>query len=253
MISKFIHSNKFKVNLSFLSTLLFIYIVLFEFILPVNKFLPKPSMLFDSFNSLLSDYNFINGFIFTFTAIYIVMLISYLFIYIGRNILIYTAQNFEGLSELFSIGKYFIPLFLVLLFELWFGNSIWGEYLFILILTMALLKAKVISGIQTVKEEYIISAIGLGLNQNEINSKIIWKSLQPKVFDVMIKYHIYFWVNVLVYEFICSTQGIGSIFKMILKYNDLSALIVLLVTVIITLLIMDFILYRIKKKFFFWN
>ena len=253
MFTKFIQSNRFKINFSFLAALIFIYIILFEFILPVNKFLPKPSMLLESFNSLIHDYNFIYGLLFTFTAIYFGMLISYLIIYLSRNILIYIAENYQLLTERFLIGKYFVPLFLVFLFELWFGESIWAEYFFIIIIMMGLLKAEVITGISSVKEEYITSAKSLGLTTSEINDKIIWKSIQPNVYDIFIKYHVYFWVNVLVYEYICKTQGIGSIFNLIIRYNDLSALIVLVLIVILSNVIMEINLNRIKKKFFFWN
>lgn len=253
MFTKFIQSNKFKVNFSFLAALTFIYIILFEFILPVNKFLPKPSMLVESLSSLIFDYNLLNGFIYTFTAIYIVMMLSYLLIYISKSILIYTAQNYQQLSELFLLGKYFVPLFIILLFDLWFGNSIWGEYFFMLILMMAPLKIEMITRIKSVKEEYIIAGKSLGLNKNDINDKVVWKSIQPKVFDVFIENHIYFWVYVLVYEFICNTKGLGSIFNLIIKYNDLSALIVVFIILIFSLVLMELILNRVKKKYFFWN
>lgn len=253
MFTKFIQSDKFKVNFSFLAVLIFVYIILFEFILPVNKFLPKPSMLVESISSLIYDYNLINGFIFTFTAIYIFMLLSYLLIYLSKSILIYTAQNFQNLSEIFLLGKYFVPLFIILLFDLWFSDSIWGEYLFMLILMMAPLKIEMIKAIKSVKEEYLISGKSLGLNKKEINDKIVWKSIQPKVYDVIIQNHIYFWVYILVYEFICNTQGLGSIFNLIVKYNDLSALIIVFIILILSMVIMEIMLNRVKKKFFFWD
>ena len=102
---------------SLLSVLLSIYILLFEFIIPANRFLPKPSILIDSLPVLFVEYEFLSSFLFTFSAIYALMLLSYLFVRMGHNLLFFLADNLPGLHSYFIIGKYVIPIFLIVLFK----------------------------------------------------------------------------------------------------------------------------------------
>ncbi len=253
MLTKIFQSTTTKVILPLLSILLFIYILFFEFIFPANSILPKPTILFDAILALFQDYDFLSSFLFSFTAIYSVMIISYFLIRFGSSWMFSFAQYFPGMKELFVIGKYFIPLFLIFLFELWFGNSIWGEYLFVLFLIMGKLKSSVMNALTIVKEEYVLSAKSLGVPENKIGSKVIWKTIQPNVYNSLVDFHIPIWGLVIIYEFICKIEGVGNIFYLALKYNDLSLTIVLFVFLIITFLIMEIILKSIKKKYFFWE
>lgn len=252
LIQSFKSENK-KIVLSFISGLLFIYIILFEFILPANRILPKPSILIESVPSLFQEYNFLSAIVFTFTAIYSIMFISYFLIKMTSSLLIIFAKYYPGLVEIFNIGKYFIPLFLIILFDLWFGTSIWGEYLFILIIIMGTLKSKLLQSYSNVKKEYLTSAQSLGLTESEIIKKIIWKSIQPEIFKTFLLGNISIWSLVIIYEYVCKTDGVGLILNLALKYNDLSLVIVLIIFLILMFLVMELLLSRIKKKYFFWE
>jgi ABC-type nitrate/sulfonate/bicarbonate transport system permease component len=253
MLTKIFQSTTVKVLLPLILVLLFIYILFFEFILQANPVLPKPTILIDSIPALFKEYDFLSSFLFSFTAIYSVMIISYFSIRLGANWMFKMLRYFPGMKELFGVNKFFIPVFLIFLFELWFGNSIWGEYLFVLILTMGIFKASIAYELDKVNEEYLIAARSIGLPENEIGKKVIWKSMQPKVYDSLLKFHIPIWSYIIIYEFICKTGGVGNIFYMSLRYNDLSLTIVLFIFLILTFLIMENILKNIKKKYFFWE
>lgn len=156
MLNRIFQSDKNYFIFSFLSGLLFVYIILFEFILPANGFLPKPSILIDSLPSLIKDYNFFQASLITFSAIYSIMLISYAGIKIGNSILIKVNELLPDLRKLLIIGKYFIPLYLIFLFNLWFGSSIWAEYMFILIIVIGSLKSKMISEFNQINEDTLL-------------------------------------------------------------------------------------------------
>ena len=252
MLSKII-LRKNKVILSFLLSIVSIYIILFEFIIPANKILPKPSILLESIPSLINDYNFGSSFLLTFSAIYATMLISYFLISVSNSFLIKILNLFPGFKELFVISKYFIPLFLIFLFQLWFGDSLWAEYLFLLIIIMGFLKESVADNLGSLKQEYIVSAKSLGLTENEINSKVIWKSIQPNLFKSLKSKHISIWSLVIIYEYICNTGGVGSIFSLAIKYHDLSLVIVMFTSLIIAILVMEYLLEIVMKKYFYWN
>lgn len=246
-------SQNYSIILSFIFSLVFIYIVLFEFIIPANKFLPKPSILLDSIPSLFNDYNFLFSFLFTVSTIYATMVISYSFIRVGNQLLINFLNLFPGSKSLFVIGKYFTPIFLVFLFELWFGNSVWGEYLYVLIIIMGILKESVSTQIENILTEFIDSAKSLGIDDTGIIKNVVWKSLQPELFSSLRKNHIILWGYVLLYEFVCNTGGIGSIYNTALNYNDLSIVVLLIAITIFTFLIMEYAFEQLKKKYFFWT
>lgn len=246
-------SQNNSIILSFIFSLIFIYIVLFEFIIPANKFLPKPSILLDSIPSLFNDYNFLFSFLFTVSTIYATMVISYFFIKAGNQLLINFLNQFPGLKNLFVLGKYFIPIFLVFLFELWFSSSVWGEYLYVLIIIMGILKESVSNQIKNIRTEFIDSAKSLGIDDSGIIKNVVWKSLQPGLFSSLRKNHIIIWGYLLLYEFICNTGGIGSIFNTALNYNDLSIVVLLITLTIFTFLIMEYAFEQLRKKYFFWT
>lgn len=253
MLKNIFNSDHLKIITSFTSALIFVYILLFEFILPANRFLPKPTILLDSVHSLFQDYNFTYAYLFTFSAIYFVAIVSFFLIRLFGGVGFKIIQYFPGLIVLFDVGKYFVPFFLVLLFELWFGNSGLAEYLFILFVMMGILKGRLFKSYLSIKEEYLLSAKSLGANESIITKKVIWKSLEPKLYDEILVNHIAIWGIVLIYEFISKSGGIGTIIYNALKYNDLSVIIIIILFLIITFLLMEFVLIRIKKKYFFWE
>ncbi len=246
------HNKDFIVS-KFILTLVFVYIILFEFILPINKVLPKPSVLIDSFPTLIYEYHFVSKFLFTFAMVYLAILISFLLISLFSNILIKIIKNFPLASKIFVIGKFFIPLFLIFLFEQWFNSSTYGQYLFVFILVMGYLKISFFNSYDLMKDEYIISARSLGLTESAISKKVIWKSIQPYLFRTVQENHIFIWSFVIIYEFICQTDGIGTALITAVKYNDFSIIILIIIFVILAFYLMELILNKVKQKFFFWN
>ncbi len=177
MSKKIIKTTTNSLLLSLLSVLAFVYIMLFEFILPVNKFLPRPSVLIESFPSLINDYNFINSFISTFSIIYSTFLISYFIMKLFFPVLVKISIQFPKFVLIFNASKYFIPLFLILIFELWFGSSVWGEIFFVIVIVNCLLKGEIFQKSLIVKEEYILSAKSLGLSQEKIIKEYLLENI----------------------------------------------------------------------------
>lgn len=249
--------NQKRLKLNFLLTagavILFIYIILFEFILPVNQVLPKPSIVLDSFPALFSDYNFFNSYLHTFSILYSIFLISYFLIKFSFSLLIKTSYILPNVSSIMSLWKYILPIFLIFLFDIWFGNSILGEIIFIMILLLGLLKIEIFQNINKVKDEYIYSALSLGIDQNKIIKEIYWKSFQPQLFNLLLKNHLVLISYILIYELISKSDGLGNLLGLAIKYKDLSITILVIVLIAITLEIAEQIMKKIKAKFFFWE
>ena len=249
----YLKSSDTKIIVSFLGALLFIYILLFEFILPANKVFPKPSILYLSISDLFTDYHFLPAFILTVSVIYISIFISYFIIKFFAVLLINVSLSFPRLNRIFLLEKYFMPIFLIFLFALWFGNNVYAEYLFAFIISGTLLKKTLISGTLNVKSEYVEAAKSLDINNIELTKKVIWKIIQPKLYKTLVKSHFILWSLIIVYEFITRTDGLGNIFRLALKYNDISIIVLLAIIIMITIYLFSILFEFIKRKFFFWE
>jgi len=110
-----------------------------------------------------------------------------------------------------------------------------------------------IKSTESVSEEYVETAKSLGLSNGEIISKVIWKSLKPKIYGNLIKIHYQLWIAVIIYEFIGAVNGIGSVYKITYEYNDLFAIISLGIFISLVVLLLNSILKFVVSKLVFWK
>ncbi len=245
--------NKFKSKIVLTVTLIFIYILLFQFILPVNKVLPKPSLLIESFIIIWSDYNLLTSLAVTSTVIYLSLILSSIVIYWLGKVIIMIAMEYRNSYELVQLLKYFPAFFFAIIFVYWFGNSIWGELLFAFCISLFFLKRNIFDLSINVKETYIITAKNLGLLNNEIYSDVIKKAIFPKLYNSLKPIHNYLWIIILIYEFISQKNGLGGVYYTALLYNDFTALFSVAILISLLIWIGDFMINFITKKIFFWE
>jgi ABC-type nitrate/sulfonate/bicarbonate transport system permease component len=110
-----------------------------------------------------------------------------------------------------------------------------------------------IKSTKSISEEYVETAKSLGLSNGEVISKVIWKSLKPKVYGNLVKIHNQLWIAVIIYEFIGAVNGIGSVYKITFEYNDLFAIISLGIFISLVVLLLNFILKFVVSKLVFWK
>ncbi|MGK9475855.1 ABC transporter permease [Melioribacter sp. OK-6-Me] len=238
-------------GVKFIITLLFVYLVLFEFILPVNKVLPQPSQILESLAESWYVYNIFQSIASTTSVIYVSMFIAYLLI---LGILKVVPALFASI-ELSTVKpiKYVPFVFPVLLFLFWFGASFWGEFLFAFVLISAFLKLSAANGLKNIKKEYLDVAVNLGLSRHEAAKKIAHKILGKHLYHELSEKHYLLWMAILFYEFAEKGNGLGGIYYRALYYNDFVFLFV--VTIITTILIWvgEKILVLIEEKYFNWE
>jgi len=111
-------------------TLLFVYIVLFEFILPINKVLPKPSSLYESFLHIWADYKLLFAITTTTSVIYIAISLSTLLIYCGAKYFIKLFVEMRHSVLSFRIFRYVPIFFIAVLFNFWLPNNLLAEFIF---------------------------------------------------------------------------------------------------------------------------
>lgn len=242
-----------KKNLLILLIVLAVYYVLFEFILPINKVLPKPSLLIESFSSLWSDYNLLSAFAVSASAVYTSIIIGYLIVNFTSGFWISTFKKNENLFLPFRLFRYFPAFFYAVIFAFWFPESIIAEYFFALIASVFFLAVTIKTELTKVKKEYLDSAKSLGVSESNINSKVIWKLIQPDVFESLTRLHYYLWVLILVFEYIGKISGFGGIYDSLLSYNDFAALFALAIFISLIIFAGNSFINFFKNKIIYWK
>lgn len=240
-------------QLSLVVAFIFIYIVLFEFVLLPIRFIPKPSILFESFISLWDIYNLAVLLFSTTSIIYIALMLGSLVITFSAKYILKIIYEYPGLMNLNIPFKYFSIFFFALLFNIWFSDSLTAEFVFAFLVVLSFLLTALNNALQNTKEEYVLSVKSLGLSSNEIYGKVIWKDLQPSVFNRLTKLHISLWMVILIYEFVGQNEGIGSLYFTAYSYNDIAAIIALGILISLLILIGNMIIKFLYKKIFFWE
>ncbi len=233
--------------------ILFIWIVLFEFILPSNNFLPKPSIVLLSFSALEGVYHLWINLSISISELYFSLIISYLITKI-------LCENFSWFHFVFniagSIHKLFnyVPVIIFGIFlVLWFPNSNYTGFVFVFLISLISMLIKTKDGSLKIKKEYFDASISIGADQKMISKNVIWKSVQPILLDYMTEIHIYLWISLILFEFINGSFGLGAIFKIALKYKDLSALFSISIITGLLIFLGFNIIKFIRNKFIHWS
>jgi ABC-type nitrate/sulfonate/bicarbonate transport system permease component len=148
----------------------------------------------------------------------------------------------------------FLPGILIgLLLVYWFPGSVYIEFVFAFGTAFLSLVIFFQKRIENFNPEYIDAARSLGITENRIKRKIIWKALQPKIFNHINDLHLYIWSLIIAFEFIKGNTGLGNVFRLALLYKDLSALFSVFIIVGITIFLGRWIIKYLHKKFAFWS
>ncbi len=231
-----------------------LWIILFEFVLPSNNFLPKPSIVFDSFGALWKDYHLLRNLISSIASVYISIIASYYLLKILNRYILHEKagiRNFIFSLEWFS--KYLPGIVLGFLLIYWYPQSEYIKYVFIFVVVFNQLLIKHSSLSMKINQAYIDSALSLGAGSSAISNKVIWRSMQPDLMNHIYDSHLYFWAMLVFFEFANYGNGFGSIFRRALEFKDLSALLAGMLILGVIIFLGSHIIKLSKNKLFPWN
>lgn len=243
--------NSYKNKLKLFGSIVFVYVMLFEFILPMNKVLPKPTILFESFLHVWQDYGLLAGIMITAGTVYFAIGLSLLLLWFLRGTIIKLLLEQKVIFELLQLFKT-IPVFiLIVLTAFWFDGSELAKVIFIFVVTMISLTRVLAKEIFQTKSEYL--DIAKNLNPSKLYSDVYWNSSLPGLLNLAERFQRILWLIVLSYEFVSVSFGIGTILRLALLYKDFGAIIV--IAIILTMLIWcgTLVIKFIKKKIAFWE
>ncbi len=231
-----------------------LWVVLFEFILPVNNILPKPSVVWLSFSALWNDYRLPINFFSTFSAVYLSLLLSYLAAWLLCGFIIkqrHFLQEFFFSIHWFSNYIPWIVIGIILIY--WLPASSFVEYIFALLIAFFSIIINLKEESLNVKREYIDAAVSLGMDEKVVAKQVIWKAIQPKMLKHLNLLHFQMWSVLIAFEFIKAGYGLGNIFRIALNYNDLSAIFTISIIIGIVIFLGSQLIKYIKDKFFHWS
>lgn len=247
-----IKPSKYSTSFLFLFYLI-LWVILFEFILPINNIFPKPSIVLQSLSDLVANYDLILNYFSTISAIYFSLILAYFF---AKLIFPFIVQGKLFASVILSIERFtrYLPgILLGLLLIIWFPQS----EITIFIFSFFIASTAIISHSKCLAEKlelgYYYSIKTFGLSDLSIYRRIYWKAIQPDLMKFINKQNVYLWISVIIFEFINLRSGMGVIFRQIIQFKDLSALIMCLVIVSFSIFISSRLMNFIKSNIFFWK
>ncbi len=243
-----------KKNLHFLLAYFLLWVILFEFILPVNQILPKPSIVLMSFSALWKDYQLPVNLISSVSSIYLSLIIAYFLIYLlSKFILNEKHIVFDFISSLQWFSKYIPGIIFGMLLIYWLPDSPYTGFIFVMLTALSSFIIKLQDESKKVKQEYIEAAESLGAGKSVIAKKVIWKAVEPELFNHLLELHFYVWSLLLVFEYIKGGHGLGTIFRVALTYKDLSALFTTALITGIVIFAGTKLIKYFRNKYFHWS
>lgn len=232
----------------------FLWIILFEFLLPANNILPKPSIVFLSFSDLWKDYELPVNYLSTITSIYVSLLAAY---FLMRFLVIYLSKSGSKLADfIFSLEWFaeFVPGIVIgMLLIYWFPDSEFIEFIFVFATAFTSMLIRMQNEVASVPKEFLYSAASLGMKDKMISRFIKWKSVQPELIKHIFTLHFYIWSMIIAFEFIKGGYGLGSVLRNALAYRDLSALFSTFLIIGLTIYLGGLVIRYLKNKFFSWS
>ncbi len=237
-----------------LFTLFILWIILSEFIIPENNFLPKPGIVLLTIPALFEDYHLLANFFTTVSAIYLPALLAYLFLFLFRQWIFAESGLIYVKTKFISNLAIFVPAFLAGIFLVfWFPHSFFAEYLFSFVVSTSWWLIETRAHLEHINKNYRISFRSFGADDSFISKNITWFETLPATFSKLPAFHLHLWGLILVFEFIMNYYGLGAVLRQTLLFHDLSAL--FLLTIIISLIsAAGYAFIRaIENRFIFWS
>lgn len=238
-------------NIKFIFSLVIIYVLVFELIISDNKYIPSPLVLSESILHIITVYNFFFALLFSFSIVYLSILLSFFIVYYFRGALIKNLIKYRNKTNLLSIFKYFPAFFVIIIFSVWFKENNTAEIVFCFLVSFFMLLKKINKLIIDVKEEHIIFAHQI--NPKRIFSEVYWKSIFPKLYSYLYELQVYLWILILIYEFVSETRGVGFVYKLAFNYNDIGGLFSISIIMSIVLLLCNLFIKNFEKKKIYWS
>lgn len=236
-----------------LAGVILFYILAFEFIIPVNGFLPKPSILYDSLIFLQQHYHLVPNLLFTTGVVIFSIGAGYMLVAASSSFLTAIIMKQPGVVRFFKYFHYFPLAGIITLFVLWLPDYMFPEVIFTVLFSAFYLISVLRDNAANVRQEYIDAVIPLGLSERVMFREIVWKSAEPEVIYSFSNLYSLIWIYIIFFEFIKGNIGTGYVLRMCLQFNDLSGVFLASLLVSVFMLAGELMISYLKEKLAGWE
>jgi len=245
--------KKLRLNIKLYFTLIFVYFVFSELILPVNNYMPKFDILLDSFLSLSSNYYLWHNLSVSLLILFLGLSLGFIIfsiciLYFGNLIHQFTPTKETMNTKVFAL---FIAIILLLAIHQFDSEyielSIVSIFSFIYILFLYLNFA-----MGKTFEEFL--SIANNYNKNQIEkTKILLKVFLPVFREKFSDLLLHGFLIIIVFEFLSNTIGTGQLFNHLFENKDSSGMFMMIVLLWMIFGILIFLMNFLLKRIIFWD
>ncbi len=234
-------------------SVIFVYVMLVDFILPPLKLLPRTGLILDSFSYLNKNFKFAQMSIIVLVAILIIMFVAFFILYYLRGALIRFNESFPEFLTGLKVFEFFTPFLLIIFAGIYLGGNTFSELLFLFIFSFGLYVAELNKSFRNRNEAYILASKGLGIDERKMRKSVLWKNILPGIRDDIGKIYLKIWFYFLIYEFIFKLDYIGSLMRSIVKYADIAGFYAAAIFLWIVISLGYFSVTRFARHYIFWD
>lgn len=246
-------SNKIKSTFYVIAIILSVWIIFTELIFAGNKIFPSSTLILISIYDLFKDYKFLSHLISTISVVYLSIIAVVLIVKAKFSFIDFHSKfvrYFLPIPNFFSI----VPEIIIgLLLIFWLGDSYWGKLIYAMVLSGIMVYQSLVKFDENKITDKIIAAKSLGISDQIINRKIIWKYIEPEILNNFLDKHTFLWSSIIAYEYIQNFNGVGFVLRNALQFNDLSIIISIIILFAIIIFISEKLLLTVINKYFVWN
>ena len=242
--------NKIKIILA----ILFVYITLFELIIPKNDFLPKPTILLESVASLFIHYSLFLNMSYSIAVLLFGIFFGYIIFLLIKNVLLKLAAA-SPKKKLTYRGKHFM-FFLILIgfIKLWDLPMYEFEFAFAALFSVLILISHFSHFLQNgFPVEYYEVISNLSVNSSKLKSELLVKSFLPEAAKLFKSTFSIYFILIIIYEFVIDKQGLGTVVSHLLKNKDLSAFSAIIILLLILYSLFGIFFNLVFQKFIYWE
>lgn len=238
----------------FVLSFVIIILIVNEWLIPLNHYIPKIYLLFQSLSDFCKEYKLIENILTSFLTIIFSYIITFI-ILISSIHLIYQKKDFiNSFFKTLGFLKYFPSLFLIFILYAWFPNSIFTTFLFTLIISFSLLVNFTLKKINSFENEFLIPAFSLSTNKIKTSNLILRKGIISPLFKELININKYIWILLIIFEYVRNIEfGVGYLIKLSIELWNINYLFTNFILVAFLILLSEFMLKYLRKKIFYWE
>jgi ABC-type nitrate/sulfonate/bicarbonate transport system permease component len=228
--------------------------MLFELVFPKNDFIPKPSVLSESFVSLFEHYFLFGHLSFSIAVLLFGVLFGFLIFFLLKNFAAILFPKTSSEKKDLHIGCIMFFLILIGLFRIWNFIPFWFEFVFAALFTSTQMLLRFSKYMQNKFPAGYNSVItNLKISDDKIINKIKLKSFLPDVVKMIGNEFPLYFVLIIIYEFVINNNGLGTVFSQLLTNKDLSGFFAFIILLILIWLLLKSFIDKVFRKFIFWE